>query len=521
MKKMTKILFFVAAISMALVIVPRVVLGGWHDMLWAPLVVAILSLVGALATDLKTIFEFMTMRTTKHGLNMGTVILLTLALLVALNFLSVQKNKSLDITEEKLNSLAEQSVELVKGAKNPIDFVIFYRGDQARRAVNMLRENLRLYENAGEKVSVRFYDSYLENMLAQQYLNDLPDRDGSGNELFLFVEVDGKRERIQSPFDEAQITAALVRATRKSNKTIYVLKGHGEKDMMASGQEGLSAFKEELEGQAAKVESLSLLDGAAIPDDASLVVIPGPSEALLDGELEQLRAYAKKGGHLLVFADPGQRHNLAQLMRTFGVETSNRFVVNDPRAAVVSGGSPLTVVAFDFDASSDITKAIPKGNAFSIFHLATDVKRAADAPAEFKYSEFVRTSEGAQSIAEITREARPGEPRSYTLGLSVTGKFKDGEGKESDKEFRAVFFGDSDIATNKLLFANANRDLVMNSVSYLVGEGDLITIRPKAPKQVKLMMTQNQQLGVVVAGVAMPMLLLTLGGVSWLRRRGA
>ncbi len=84
-----------------------------------------------------------------------------------------------------------------------------------------------------------------------------------------------------------------------------------------------------------------------------------------------------------------------------------------------------------------------------------------------------------------------------------------------------MIFGDSDFVSNKSIAQGLNRDLALNSFSFLAQEDDLISIRPKQPKGTQLMMTKYTQLGLVGAGVGLPLILLILGGVVWFRRRGA
>ncbi len=518
MSRWGKILFFFAWITLAVVFAIRYVLGGWIDWLYAPLILALLSFVGACIVDIKFYLEFFTMRTTKHGLNMGTIILLVLAGLVSVNILAVRKNKIWDLTEDKLFSLSQQSVDVLKPIKGDIQFTIFYRGEKSRDALNTVRETLRPYEEISNSVQVVFYDTYLENLKAQEYLNSLPDKDSANNQIFLFAEHEGKRERIQSPFTETEITSALVKITRKSSSKIYFLTGHNERDLDSEGEEGFKAFKNELEQYASQPETLNLLQGGQVPADASALVIAGPKAPLLDGEIEAIYGYLRGGGKLIVMADPGEPHNLSPFLKGLGVEFSNTYVVNG--GLQVSGVSQVTAVGLEFDQTNDITKPFQTGNTFALFHLASEVRKSPQST-DITVQDLVKTSSRSFALSELSESAKRSEMRNYTLAVAVKGKLKDKEGKESDKEFSAIVFGDSDFATNKLISLPTNQNLLMNSVASLSGQSDLISIRPKQPKSTKLVMTSAKWLGVVSAGLLLPTALLVLGSLVWFRRRSA
>lgn len=519
MSRWGKILFFVAWIAIAIVFAVRYVLGGWIAVLAIPLGLGVVALLAAFVMDIKFYLEFFTMRTTKHGLNMGTMILLVLVGLVSVNYLAVRKNKVFDLTEDKLFSLSEQSREVVKHLDKPLELSLFYRGEKARDAMNAARENLRLYGDASPQVAVQFYDSYVENIKAQQYLNTLPDKDSQANQVFMFVEYDGKRERVNAPFTETEITSAIVKVTRKSSKTIYFLAGHGERDLGADGDEGFGSLKEKLTKYAAKVESLNLLQNPQIPADATAIVIAGPNQPLMDSEVEALTKYLQDGGHLLVMADPGEKHNLTQLLSIMGIEFSNTFIVNV--GVQLSGAAPVTVPGLEFDQTSEITKPFMSGNTFALFHMAGEVRKSAQAPPEITVTELIKTSPKTMTISELSETAKRGDLRAYSLAVAAKGKLKGKDGKLAEKEFSAVVFGDSDLASNKLVAFPTNLNVILNSVAHLTGETDLISVAPKEPKATKLVLTNTAWLGVVGAGLFLPTALMILGSVIWFRRRSA
>jgi ABC-type uncharacterized transport system involved in gliding motility auxiliary subunit len=117
MSKSGKILFVLSVIFFFILCGIRLVLGGFHPMMWVPLALTLLCFILAAVKDHRGILNFLTLRTTKHGMNMGALILLVLAGLFCINLLAVRYEKKWDWSSDKLNSLSDQSVKAAQGLK--------------------------------------------------------------------------------------------------------------------------------------------------------------------------------------------------------------------------------------------------------------------------------------------------------------------------------------------------------------------------------------------------------------------
>jgi ABC-type uncharacterized transport system involved in gliding motility auxiliary subunit len=85
-----------------------------------------------------------------------------------------------------------------------------------------------------------------------------------------------------------------------------------------------------------------------------------------------------------------------------------------------------------------------------------------------------------------------------------------------------VAFGDADFASNYFTQqVPANIDLFANSVAWLSGANELVSIRPKddtAPRQITLD-TGQKNLIFASTVLALPVLVLIVGAFNWWRRR--
>ena len=87
-------------------------------------------------------------------------------------------------------------------------------------------------------------------------------------------------------------------------------------------------------------------------------------------------------------------------------------------------------------------------------------------------------------------------------------------------ETRIVAVGDSDFASNAYIGVEGNRDLFMNTVSWLAQQESLISIRPREASERRLTLSPAQiTLMFWLSIVLVPAAVLGTGVYSWWRRR--
>lgn len=505
MSKWGKISYLICGISLVVLLVTRYFLGSWIDLLWAPLALTLIGFVAAFVIDFKFYLELFAMRTTKHGMNMGTLVAGGLILTVIVNYAGVRFDQSFDVTAEGLNSLSDQSMKTLETLPGDVSLKVFYRGESDAGLKQQIKQAFQIYLDNSNKLKISFINSFVETELAKKYLKSV-------DAVTVLAEFKDQKVQIDPPYGEEQITSALIKVQRAEKKTIYFLSGHGERDIDASERDGLSELKSALLGSNFNVAKINLLKGETLPEDASgILAIVGPKSQLLDSELEQIKAYIKKGGAIYIAADPGERHLLANLTKPFGVEYQNNYVLNAQMR--ILGAGRTAVLAMQFDGDSSITRSFADTDQFAIFFLASEVRRAMDYSGELTFRDIVSTDPDSFSLNSLTGSA--GKPEKSSKVLAVTM-----EGKLDGVDFRGAVFGDSDFMSNNILFQGVNRDLALNTFAFLADDAGLISIRPKQPKGTELTMTMNQQRMAVIAGIGAPLILFIVGAIVWFRRRG-
>lgn len=504
MSLLGKLSLALSGLSLIIVTPISFILGAWPPILNIFLVLFVLGILLALIIDYKLYLGLLTMRTTKNGMSMGVSVLITLVFCSSLAYLSVRFEKSVDITEEKINSLAPQTVQLLEGLKEDMRLIVFYKGPSGHQKKELVKNNLRLVKQNTSKIKVRYYDAHLKNRLAQEYLNEVTNKERE--DIFVFVEYKGKKVLVEFPFNEEKLTSAMINATRRGVKTVYFLSGHGERDLSNQEGAGISEFQEALVRSSFQVKEWNFLVDGALPEDASALVIAGPQRPYMEKEIQWLEEYLKKNGKLLIALDPDEKHNLKDLLKKFNVNYTGHYIMDLHNQQILIFFGGYASVGVHFDTENKITRAFHERgrDSNSIFYIASNLE--IEDSGNFSFTELVKSSVKSFSAPDPkTSKKEDLKQSSYILGLLVEKQIskeeeKEDKSKNSDKKedsMTLAVYGDSDFLSNSFINKGINRDLVMNTISYLVDESDLVSIRPKRLKATQLVLTGYDRMMII------------------------
>ena len=514
MSKLGKISLLFSGFFLIVTTGARYILGGFIPVLYVFVGLFVLGLLLSVILDYKFYWEFLTAKSSKHSMSLGWSLLLALVLLVSVGYLGKRFDKTFDLTEEKINSLSSQSLDVLKSFEDTVYVRVFYKGDkisqQAKFLKKALKSNLALYRAQSHKVKLAFVDTYKDNLLASEYLSHLMDRDKQ--EVFVFVSYKDKKVRVTSPFTEQSITSAFIKARKRQAKEVYFLVGHGEKDLESDKPEGLGLFRQYLQDSGFSIKTWSFVQDGKPSTSPSLVLILGPRRPFLPGEEAWLHDYlSKEQGRVLLALDPGEKHNMATFLRAYGVSYKNNYILS--RLGAFYGGAVQALGVY-FDKQHSVTKKFLQfGKDVALFPLASAVESLPKGSKDFNMSYLVKSLDKSFVSNKLQKKIRVGTLNSFGIGMSVEEK--------KEKGFRLIVYGDSDFLTNKNLHQGVNRDLALNSVMFLADEEDLVSIRPKQPKGTKITMTRNHRLGLVVMVLVLPLTMLFASLWLWYRRREA
>ncbi|HWN13045.1 MAG TPA: Gldg family protein, partial [Candidatus Dormibacteraeota bacterium] len=265
---------------------------------------------------------------------------------------------------------------------------------------------------------------------------------------------------------------------------------------------GFSQAKEQMEKANYEVKELFLARDPKIPDDAAIVMIPGPKTDLFPQELAAIDAYVARAGKVFFMAVPFQATPTTKYLSKYGITVDDDVVIELNPIGQVFGVGPLVPVVGQYD-PHPITKDM--GGVMTLFPLTRSVEPAKALPKGVQASPLAQTSR--QSWGETDKNVfqtgkatpDPGEKTGplpvavvATVDAEPPAKAEGCEAPKKAAKARIVVVGTADFASNQFLGAQGNRDFFLNVVSWLAEEEDLISIRAKDPKQNPVVLTSAQ-----------------------------
>ncbi|MBM3227016.1 MAG: hypothetical protein FJZ47_24885, partial [Candidatus Tectomicrobia bacterium] len=158
--------------------------------------------------------QALSLRTLKYGSHASVFTVIVLAVVLLLYSLAMQHNQRFDVTRAKRFTLAEQSVQLLKGLQHPIKIIGFYAvSEQEREAFQDL---VKQYAQHTTHVTHEIVDPDRQPAIARQY--DITSYNT------VVVEGNGKREKLFR-IEESAVTNAILKVTRTTKKVVYFVTG--------------------------------------------------------------------------------------------------------------------------------------------------------------------------------------------------------------------------------------------------------------------------------------------------------
>jgi ABC-type uncharacterized transport system involved in gliding motility auxiliary subunit len=486
---------------------------------WGGLALVVLYTLG----QWREIIGYFRQRQARYGAIATAGVAIALAIVVAANYLAARQNKRWDLTANRQNSLSEQTTRLLQGLESPVKFTVFAQQTDFER----FRQRLDAYAYNSDQVSVEYIDPDTRPVVAREY-----EIDAYGT---VVVDYMGRRERVTTD-TEQDLTNALIKAMSTMERKVYYLQGHGEKEPNDTERDGYSAVSGILRRDNYMVERLVLAQMKEVPEDATVVLVAGPTTDILPAEAEALRRFLGRAGKMMVMLDPQvgpqavSLPNLESIIKEWGINIGNNVVVdvsgatNDPSIAVAATypTHPIT------DRFATLT----------IFPLARAVEPVSGGVNGRVAQTFVETSR--QSWAEanlaslgaeggVSMDAASGDKAGpLPLGVAVSsapqpapGEPPPAQGADAVKpETRIVVFGDSDFPSNAYGGVPGNVNLFANAISWLAQQENLIAVRPVEASDRRVTMTPRQQTMTLITSVfVLPGLVFLAGIVTWWRRR--
>jgi len=458
--------------------------------------------------DPQRVRELLTGRQARYGSNAAIMLLAFVGILLVVNILILQNpGTPMDFTEDKQNSLTTETLDTLKALPASVQITAFYTSQTPSDTARLLLENYKNHSNG--KFDYTFIDPDQNPLAAQQA--------GITGDGKIYLQM-GNQHEIVASASEQDITSALVRLMNPGQRTIYFLTGEGERDIQNSGDTAYTTVKSALEAKNYTVQSLNLIAQNKIPDNATVIVIAGPTQPISAAEQTLLQDYVSKGGALIVMEEPtpltqfGNSPDplVAYLSTTWGITFDNDIVID------TNTSQPLFAIAATYGNHAITQKLQGLVSFYPTACSLTIASNLADQP-----TALVSTINSAWGETDFASMEANGQV-AFNEGVDIPGPLTLAVAVENTTAGNHVIvFGDADFASNAFFSQYANGDMFLNSIDWAAGQEKLINLSTPTAISRTLILPSNFWLLIMAISFLciLPGLVIAGGVISWLIRR--
>lgn len=474
---------------------------------------------------MKKIINVIKQKWLKDTLMTTILIFVIIAIFIILNlYINSLNINPIDFTEEKLYTLSDESINLVKNIDTDVHIYFFgYKEDN--NTVLLAKQ----YELANSKIIAEAINIDERPDLAKKY--GVEDNTSVG----IIVEgPDRYKVLTQSDFytydlttyetidiSEQKLTNAIIDTTIAKKPHIYFLTGHDE----YSSNNYLMTLGVFIQNEVNDISDLDLLK-TDFPEDCDTLVIPNPTKDFSEVETDKILDYINKGGKILWLGEATiedtDTPNISKILNQFGFNFSKGIIIEEDSSKMILQSPELILTDISYhDITNNITNVAVASSGRLNIESDEELQEL-----NVSVNTLLKSSEKSfyrENFAiPTTSKTEADETGVFTVGAEFVKKIDD------DKEAKLIAFSNCSFATDmaitsgnsqlKLINLYNNKDLVLNSIAYLTDRGDTIRIR-KDTGYVTYTATQMQDNIVRLIIFVVPVVIIIMGIVIWQIRR--
>jgi ABC-type uncharacterized transport system involved in gliding motility auxiliary subunit len=483
----------------------------YPELMWLNILVGVLFIGTLISLSIQN-QRALRSRTAAFGLNSITTVFLVLGIVGVINFMTSRYPLKWDLTKNKVHTLSDQSVKLTKGLQKSVR-AVYYSKFQQKEQIRPLLDN---YKGLNPKFEVEYVDPDREPARAKQA--------GIKKYGTLQLLIGAKENKLEDPTEE-KITNALIKLLKEKNATLCVTTGHGEKNFASNEAEGYDSAKKSLSDQSYDVKDLNLMQEGKVPDNCDAIAIMGPTKSFFGPEAKIIKDYFANGGRGIIATDINIKGGeyapeLLPILAEWNIKPNSALIV-DPVSRMLGVDASVAILA-TFSKDNAITKDTLRSCAFP---LTRPMEILPNAPTGLKVQWLAQTTPNSWGVTNL-KELQTGQVK-RSAGQDLNGPLNAAiavEGKQKDskaaKNTRLVSFGTSNFATNSYARYMDNLDFFLNSVSWVLEDESLISIRSKEESSGKIELSDKAGSFIKLLTVFIVPFLIASAGVSiWMARR--
>lgn len=456
----------------------------------------------------------------KYGTYSVVVTIIFVAILIVINLIIGQFNKSFDFTKAEIFSLSDETKSVLDNVQSDINIYTLFRTGGSEAIIGRVNQIIDKYEQASRRINAENRDLYLHPDFAKKYASE----DVSVDINSIIVE-SGDKFKVINYEDyyndegilnlESALTSALQYVNMEVSPAVYFVTGHGEPDVS-----NFTSLNERLKLANYTANTLNLIS-SEIPADCTALVITPVDRDYSQAETEKILNYLSADGRafmLLGGVDTSKCPNLMSIASTYGVTLDDGYVYEGDETSYMMYPYAVLPSLKEHDINSSLILKDYHTLAVACQSVKNTEFQKQGLVAEPLLSTSAKSYIKAQGNESANKEAGDKEGP-FNLAVAVT------DSTYTDKEHKTklVVSGCSyyliDPNTDSMV-NDANSTFVVNALNWLNDSTESIYIAPKNLTGSSIVADAGSAAKIkIISWLVIPGILFGLGFVVWITRR--
>lgn len=444
-----------------------------------------------------------------NGLRSVLICVMAILLVVAVNVLIGALPSTalhVDISATKVHSLSDETKHKVENLDKKIEvFLVCEAGEEDKNTEFMLAR----YADLHDQLTVEAVDPVFQPLFVEQYAG----RRALENNTVIVV--CGERKQV-IPYDQYVDSGVFVLEDYMNKALDYVTGAINRVAYLATGEKMVSLSAETIAYMGMDgfdVKTFNLAE-EAVPEEANVVILNGVKEDLTMPEVKHLLDYAKQGGRILLSTAYSTKEmtNLERFTARYGAKLSKGIIMETAEGRYIEN-NPAFLVPSIYTEGNDV---LTEGVEYVLFPEAKGILLAEEEAAGTERHVILETTEQAYNYYTNALTGKStSEPGKYNLGVAWT----KAEGNQTTS--RLIWYASQYLSNEEVdtYAGGGNLTLYLNSVCWLGEDEPEASIYGKRVATQFLHMTNAMTKVMGVIFLAVPLLVVAIGMVVWIRRK--
>lgn len=470
------------------------------------------------------------------GTSTITLIAVIIAIFISLNmFLQSLDLAPIDLSQEQLYTLTQGSKDKVKNIESDVN-IYFVGYSEEESTVDLAKQ----YKNVNEKIKTE--------VVTAESRPDLVDKYGIQSGATGIIIECGEKSKVLTSEDlytydmttyetiniaEEKLTSSIMTVASNKIPKIYFLNGYSDTYSLSYNMNYLNIY---LANEVNEVASLNILSQGKVPDDCDTLIICSPSKDFDELATNAIIDYINSGRNILWLNSAVTKKqdlpNANKILALYGINPFEVGTILESDGSKMLANTPYII--YPNIEYSTVTKNlynttgvlfvnptkinfVDSENLSNLKVEKTDLLTASD-------TSFFRKNFNIQTTSKTDED----EAGAFTVGAELTKTIKEADEESGTQAVKSkmIIFGENNFITDypignsntPVLVLEHNKDLILNSMAYLVDREEDITAR-KSTGTVAYTATEEQNTIIKTIIFAVPIAIMFAGIVVWFVRR--